>query len=322
MTDVMDWKQDAVALIRAAALAPSSHNTQPWLFRLSDHEIQLAADRTRTLPVNDPDDRELTISCGCALLNLRVAAASRGLDTGMALLPEGLQTDLLGRLEFKRKDQPAAPADDLVNAIERRRTYRKEFAGSPVEDEVIDCLLNAARIEGAWLQPVLDEESRRRLGELVAVGDAKQWANPRWRRQLAAWIRPRRQGDGLTVPNLAAPVTRLVVCMFNMGRIIGARNRDLVNGAPLLAVLGHDGDGPHDWLVVGQALQRVLLTACSHGLQASFLNQPVQIVSLRPELQNLIGKGLPQVVLRFGYPKEGVPAAPRRPVETLIESVA
>ena len=34
--------------------------------------VELLADRTRALPVNDPQDRELTISCGCALFNLRV----------------------------------------------------------------------------------------------------------------------------------------------------------------------------------------------------------------------------------------------------------
>ena len=63
-------------LLEAAVQAPSSHNTQPWLFRVEDGAVHLLADRTRALPVNDPDDRELTISCGCALLNLRVAAAT------------------------------------------------------------------------------------------------------------------------------------------------------------------------------------------------------------------------------------------------------
>ena len=63
-------------LVQAATLAPSSHNTQPWLFRLEGQVIELLADRTRALPVNDPDDRELTISCGCALFNLRDDTAS------------------------------------------------------------------------------------------------------------------------------------------------------------------------------------------------------------------------------------------------------
>jgi len=63
----------ARALLDAAILAPSSHNTQPWRFAVRERTIDLYADRTRALPVNDPDDRELTISrCGC----IRVDAAT------------------------------------------------------------------------------------------------------------------------------------------------------------------------------------------------------------------------------------------------------
>lgn len=65
-------------ILKGAILAPSSHNTQPWLFEVGHSCIRLYADRTRALPVNDPDDRELVISCGCALMNLRVAAAREG----------------------------------------------------------------------------------------------------------------------------------------------------------------------------------------------------------------------------------------------------
>ncbi|MFN7211793.1 MAG: nitroreductase family protein, partial [Lysobacteraceae bacterium] len=56
----MDTLRDLVAL---AVYAPSSHNTQPWRFRLAPASIDLLADRTRALPVNDPFDRELVISC-------------------------------------------------------------------------------------------------------------------------------------------------------------------------------------------------------------------------------------------------------------------
>ena len=65
-------------LARYAILAPSGHNTQPWLFRIRNGVLALRADRTRALPVVDPDDRELTISCGAALFNLRAAARGLG----------------------------------------------------------------------------------------------------------------------------------------------------------------------------------------------------------------------------------------------------
>ena len=37
-------------LVNYAILAPSSHNTQPWLFRIGEQSLELIADRTRALP--------------------------------------------------------------------------------------------------------------------------------------------------------------------------------------------------------------------------------------------------------------------------------
>ena len=62
----------------------------------------------------------------------------------------------------------------------------------------------------------------------------------------------------------------------------------------------------------GQALQRLWPTARLHGLQVSYLNDPIEIVPLRRELQQAIGQpGVAQILLRPGYPESDVPAVPR-----------
>ena len=60
-------------LLHYAVVAPSGHNTQPWLFRVTNDAVELFADRTRALPIVDPADRELTMSCAAALGQLRLA---------------------------------------------------------------------------------------------------------------------------------------------------------------------------------------------------------------------------------------------------------
>jgi hypothetical protein len=312
----------AVSLIRKAVRAPSSHNTQPWLFRVSESTIDLYADRTRALPVNDPDDRELAISCGCALMNLRVAAAAEGLDVRIEVLPAQDEPELLARISFAGTSGAPAEEAALAAFIEQRRTYRKRFLPRKVEAAALDQLIEAAKRQGAWLRPLATESARQKAADLVAEGDAVQWANPSWRRELAVWMHPRRRGDGLTVPTLAAPVARLVVRTFDMGGGVGAKDRELADASPLLAVLGTDGDQLGDWLLAGQALERVLLVACRHELQASYLNQPIQVASLRPKLQDLVGGGFPQILLRLGHPGDVVPAAPRRDVADVIEDAA
>ena len=43
--------------VNFAILAPSGHNTQPWLFKIREWSLDLLADRTRALPVVDPNNR-------------------------------------------------------------------------------------------------------------------------------------------------------------------------------------------------------------------------------------------------------------------------
>jgi hypothetical protein len=76
-------------LLNYAILAPSSHNTQPWLFKIvGDDIIELYADRTRGLPLVDPMDRALTISCGAALSHLLIAIRHFGYAYELELFPD------------------------------------------------------------------------------------------------------------------------------------------------------------------------------------------------------------------------------------------
>jgi len=134
------------------------------------------------------------------------------------------------------------------------------------------------------------------------------------------WMHTRRQGDGLTVPGLGVSVVQLVVRTFDMGGGVGAKDKELAEGSPLLTLLETSGDDPRNWLIAGQAHERVLLTGCQLGLQASYLNQPIQVAALRARLQEVVGAtGCPQVLLRLGYPTEDVPAAPRRELKQVLD---
>jgi nitroreductase len=310
------------ALVQAATLAPSSHNTQPWLFRLEGQVIELLADRTRALPVNDPDDRELTISCGCALFNLRVAAAAAGLQAQVEPWPDAADTDLLARVHLSLNGAGQALAA-MQAAMGERRTYRERFAATAVGPMALRSLVDAVHSEAASLAVLDTADQRLGAAALVAEGDAMLWANPSWRRELAAWMHPRRRGDGLTLPALAIPVAQMVVRTFDMGHGVAAKDRQLADESPVLAMLSTAGDMPGDWLAAGQALQRLLLVGVQLGLQASYLNQAVQVATLRPKLQQLTGRpGYAQLLLRIGNPTQVKPAAPRRPLADVLVTAA
>ena len=251
-------------------------------------------------------------------LAVKGASAAAKLDAVVEVFPDAADDDHLARVRLVPTVVAQADAE-LHAALTERRTYRRTFAATAIDPETVHRLVDAVAKEGAALSVLDADDRRQRAAALVAEGDTVQWANPSWRRELAAWMHPRRRGDGLTLPTLAVPVAQLVVRSFDMGHGVAAKDRQLADESPLLAVLSTQGDEPRDWLASGQALQRLLLVGARYGLQASYLNQPVQVAGLRPTVQQLTGRsGFAQLLLRMGIASDVLPAAPRRPVADII----
>ena len=309
-------------LLNYAVLAPSNHNTQPWLFEIHGEAIHLFADRTRALPMTDPEDRELIISCGAALFHLRVAMRHFGVLGPVETFPDPTKPDWLARLELGSGNENYPEETLLFHAIPKRRTNRQPFQDDPLPEPVLGALREVAQQEHAWLNYVQGDANRQVLAALIAEADCLQWADKRFRREVAAWVHPNRSVSHDGIPGSAAGLGNLVslagpsiIRTFNMGAGRAARDQEIALGSPVLALLQTDADVPPAWLAAGQALARVLLRARVEDVWASFLNQPIEVAELRPRICELVGKtGYPQILLRLGF-GQTVPPTPRRPVD-------
>jgi nitroreductase len=302
--------------LRAATLAPSMHNTQPWRFlvRRDDQTIELYADPCRMLARSDSRGRAVHIACGAALFNLRAAVLAAGRQPVARLLPEPGRPLLLATVGFGARHRTGQADRELYAAIAARHTNRGPYSGRPVPPGVLAELVQAARLEGAELSLPGQTETHRLL-RLAADADCDLLADPGYRAELARWTVGRRAEDG--IPGSAA----------------GPRDprgstpvRDLATGhgyawfedEPELAVLSTPGDTRTDWLRAGQALQRVLLTATQHGIAACPLTQALETPDAWQVRDPVSGRGSPQLILRIGYGLP-VPATPRRPVRDVVD---
>ena len=312
-------------LIGYAILAPSSHNSQPWMFRINAMDVELFADRRRALPIVDPQQRELTISCGAALFNLRIAAEYFGHEYRLEICQDPQQPDLLARFHLGLAGDTRSEDILMFNALTQRRTNRQPFVPDPLPDPLLDALVDAADLEGAWLRIVDGEAKREAVANLVAQADRVQWADRHFREELARWVRtrPEETRDGLLVQDMGvkdwlAFLGPALIRTFDRGGGQAAKDQDIALHSPILAVLGTNADDVPAWLSAGQALQSVLLRARAEGVWASFLNQPIEVESLRPELASILEvDGFPQILLRLGYGTDLHPS-PRRTVHEVI----
>jgi hypothetical protein len=309
-----------------AVLAPSSHNTQPWSFNLRWDGLEIVLDRSRVLPVADPAGREMIMSCGAALQNIRIALRHWGFAAKVEILPHASSPDVLARVEVGGPRVPSRLNELLFAAIPERHTTRAPYLPAPVSPRLIAALRSAAALEGAWLQQTTDTGLRSAVADLIAEGDRRQWVDRNFRHEVAAWMRPNAgpARDGLPghvfgMSDVVARLAPAVMRIMPLGRAQAKRDRALAVEAPLLMTLATRGDTPRDWMAAGQALQLVLLVAAAHGIAASFLNQPLQVAALRPRVRASLGlTGFPQVILRMGYAPSSTPT-PRRELSEVLD---
>ncbi len=305
--------------LRYVVLAPSSHNTQPWLFRIEGDAIEVYADRTRALAVCDPDDRQLVISCGAAVFHARIALRHFGNSDVLEILPKTHDADFLARVTRGEPYEATPEERKLFRAIQKRRTNRSRFEDRKVPDGLLVDLQQAARMEGATLHIVRGENRRNAVADLVAEGDRMQMAHKSFRRELAAWVRSNRSpqqdgipGYGFGFSDIVSVGGPFVIRTFDLGGFQAAKDRELATGSPVIAILHTEANTTRDWIAAGQALARVLLRARAEGVWASFLNQPVEVETLRPKVRDAVDiTGFPQILLRMGYGPEVRPT-PRR----------
>jgi nitroreductase len=313
--------------LAVASLAPSVHNSQPWRFRVLPNQIELYADLERRLPATDPEDRELRLSCGAALLNLRLALQARGVRPLVTLLPSGHRAgiDGSGALAVVRYGGHARPSPELtrlLQAARTRRTNRRPFVHAPVPTAHCTQLVRVVESERAWLYVLSSREQRATLRHLVVDAHCEQMANPAFAAELAAWT-GRADGHRDGVPVTAGgpqpePQDEWVLRDFTAGRgRVRVEGKDFESD-PLLVVLCSFHDGSLAELQAGQALQHMLLNATRLGLSASFLSQPIEVPPIRAKLRRALGTTLdPQAILRIGFGSP-VPPTPRRPVAELL----
>jgi hypothetical protein len=177
-------------VIEPALRAPSVYNTQPWSFRIvADDRIELRAnvgdddgdgpgcgrwDLLLHSPAPGPWPREYAISCGAALMNLRLAFRVLGHDPVITLVPDPVNDPgLLASVEIVagRTHQPGSLERELFDAIWQRHTDRWPFSATPVRPGILVEMERAAAHEHGWLR-ILHGPLARRWLNVSARADA------------------------------------------------------------------------------------------------------------------------------------------------------
>jgi nitroreductase len=333
--------------LRAAILAASPHNTQPWRFAVSTAEVAVYADRACDLGAFDPFRREMHLGVGCAIENFVLAARAFGIES--AVVPTN------GRLEPSASPQPfqavrislrpgERSGNVLFEAIPFRRTNRGPYAGRPIEPDRLRALADLASGPRVRVAFVTDAGARRDLG--AAIVEATQWIvrDPQMSTDSARWVRTGRHEilehrDGLTLdatsPNRLMAVAGKMLpdpssATIERHWLSTTRDVHTATAAAFGAILVRDRLDMAQAIEAGRAWQRLHLAATAHGLAGQPLNQPVEMLDrcralgrneeLAPALAQWFGSGgwEPTFIFRLGHPTREAPRSPRKLLDAVL----
>ena len=321
--ELESFQEQMQFLLLYAVLAPSGHNTQPWAFRVTTEGVEVFADYSKRLLVIDPQDRELLMSVGTAITNFRAAAAHFGFETTVLYGERPEESLCVATIAARETSYPDAALSQLFPAIRLRHTNRQPFEHAPIKPEVLSTILDVMDEYPLFLYLVIPREKLQAI-DLIASGERKQMAGEAFRGELADWIcsdESASQGipaESLGIPSLVSSTASWAIRRFDLSAITAPRCRKLAVTAQFLMVLASENDSI-SLLKAGEVLERLLLTLTLGGLDYSFLNQPIEVVELREELQSLVGSlSPPQLLIRAGHAAVTAEATPRRPVEAVL----
>jgi nitroreductase len=349
-----DWRGTSndgpLVLVRAAILAASPHNTQPWLFKVTSSSIELYVDTERNVGALDPYLREEHIGIGCALENLMLAAVSYGYAPALTLVPGKLgpiagqsKPSLVARIDLSTGKREQS---ELYDAIPQRHTNRSPYRPEkPIPDHFLNELTSLGSDE-ADIRVLLFTAAadRKKITESSAAANADLYSDPEIEQSSERWIRTKwsdvqKYRDGLTIDAFGlspiATAASKIMPLWMFRRIASRTQKDaysaLMLSAPLIGLIAvRDRYDRADSMRAGRIWQRIHLLATARGLAARPSNEAVEMVDherLRGKEPKQAGflTGItgdvgwqPTFVFYMGYPIRTAPPSPRRSIENVV----
>ena len=349
-----NWRTDANAgplpLVRAAILAASPHNTQPWIFKVSETRIELYADTTRNLGAFDPYLREMYIGLGCALENMALAAVANGYKANIALsdgklgpIQDNLEPLLVAKIDLSSREKKTS---SLYDAIPLRHTNRGAYDKTrPLPSDIfvdiermsededkIKVLLYTSAVDKEKYINAMIKSTEDIIADATMVHDSQKWFR-------LSWADVQKYRDGPTVdafgvsPLLSAAIKMLPPPSAETNHqqwLDVTRNVHLEKSQVFGLIMVRDLHDQVQNLRAGRLWQRLHLWATTKDVAMHPINQSIEMVDREMSLTkppqtaqvlaDLTGDPAwkPTFSFRVGYPIRKALESPRRAVEDVV----
>ncbi len=292
-------------LLNYAVLAPSRYNIQPWLFKITGSDLRLYADRSRSLPASDPEDRALIIGCGAALHYLTVAMRYFGYAANLHTFPDLTDEDLLAVVRLGDSLEPEFEDQLLFKAL----TMQPLDDGSDKRPlrKTVDPVIKRLGVEITYVEEGSD---KRTLEKTIADAIGRESMDPSVLAERAEWEAQ------LKALRLSEKTPNREIIHQN-GYASRYDNKPEASDVDFV-LIGTAGDNTASWFAAGRALANVMLKSALSGRCALPIHAPVESEHYRTEISDRLELStFPQALVQLSCGAHPVVTS-RRPVHDVL----
>lgn len=317
-------KEKIEFLLQYAVLAPSTHNIQPWLFKIKENSCEIHVNPDLHLPEGDATKRNAYISLGCSLENLIVAAKYFGMYDKHVY---HIDKDHNKAVEvFFHEDQQDLVDDleDFLEAIKNRVNVRGMFLQESLDEEILSSFLELNQDYRAQGHFITDKKKIKEIANLTALGMKHAHGKKSFRKEMSKLINHNLSrkiygihGYSMKMPTPLSFFLPKMIRFFNLGFVLGKLNYKSVSSAPMVCVISSPKEDPEFWLEVGRLAQMFMLKAKLSNLKTSIYVAAIEMGGeLLEELKNVLQTdNIPQFLICTGKMKGSHKLTPRWSVE-------
>lgn len=317
----VDWslKQKIKFLIKYAVLAPSGHNTQPWVFLVADETVVISEDPERHLPHSGTSAAEPYVSIGSATETFLQAANGLGLKFNVKT---PLKSGELVRLEYAGQ---TTPSHDINKSIRARSSNRFPYKEKQIPEDKLDKILGL-KLDGVDVRYFNKKAELEYFATKTALATTEIVSDPKFRKELSRWVRNNNTNkyDGMPgftqgMPLPPSLIAKHVIQNFNIGK--GQAKTDskrIMSSAGLLLISVKQRDAK-SLTNAGRMYAFIGIHATLNGLATSGVGAAVINPSTRDEIASNFNLNYsPLALMRIGYKTKEARHTPRWPAEEVI----
>lgn len=315
-------------VLNYGVLAPSTHNIQPWLFKIDGNIAEVRFNKKLSLPQADPLGRDACISLGACFENIILAGKYFKIFDRIENVFD-FEKGIAGKIIFKENKEPNnfdGNFKELASSIRERFDARGPFAEKIISEDELAKLKASDEEEGVNVKFLTDKKDIEKMAELTASGLREAHSSRSFRLELSRWINNNfsNKPDGIPgfsmrMPNLVSLILPIILKFTDLSGFLAPLNYKSILTASAVAVVTSKNNNHLAWFNVGRLAQRIMLKAWTLGYKCSIYIASVEIGDRYKIVQSLCHTDeRPEFVFCVGKMNYSQKEVPRHPAENKL----